>query len=884
MSRAAAPTNGLLIVAIVIWALFAGASAVPGIIQSYGIEAAWLAGITTIGNNLGSFGTLNVTSPTNYPGTRSGSCSWLHIHPETGNVTLYLYGGLYGATLTQAGWQDMWRFDPVISRWTWIGGPSTTSTSSTSVGTPGLRYRPQCWVVRNRLYLQGGRSASVYPDDIWYFDVTTTSWTLLNNTGAISCATNAIGPRTGAMVWNVPRNGSLDYYGQSDVFIFGGYTSSTTGFSNIWQWIEDVPESPVGFVCLQNYPTSTTTITTPDRDWSSPSPTATYPGQLDSPGTLTSPGYGGWVYGEMLVLAVDASAPAGWVYMGYYPSLNRWSVISRPSQGSTYALYPPYANITETAHPVRTYYHWADYNPPYGDEPVVFCLTDAQDVRVPNYNIWSYQYESDTWTWFTGGQYTELQQGPIYGSQGVYAPAYTAGPRLHPIFQSTYLPYALPDGNPPPTVFIGFGEFRGSSSGRIADIWAYRASESLAPVPSWNAPTTIEYSFLGGQQGYDIAGEYGTVGVSTPSTCPPGRQYALTWTYTPTDGSPSTLYIYGGLVYHTNQASPPLAFYYADMWKFETATAQWTWLGGPNGTVPLGDQPVDWPGARYNGLAWRAGEKLYLSGGRSSATTITWAYDINASTWSPLADSTLIQCGPSTSFRSRVGAALWAIPSTTSFGAAADFYAYGGESPVGNPGGNNNIWKWNTTGEVWDCIQDYYSTPTQADAAGFRNFTTVLDATATRPGPYDLGGAWVYNATLLVLQPTTGTSLWGYSIPLNRWAVISTPTPTTLIPSNSATLDTLALPGATTVSAAWTDYFLYASGEPALMLYGSGNGAPSTSITTSLTSSAPSFGNTWSYSYVSDSWSYYAGGNGYWRTASSSVSYTHLTLPTTSRV
>ena len=81
----------------------------------------------------GVYGTLGTASSVNVPGGRAGAVGWTD---STGNFWL-LGGRVYVVYLN--GWtgylNDLWKFNPTTSQWTWMGGSSTVTGLA---GAPGI--------------------------------------------------------------------------------------------------------------------------------------------------------------------------------------------------------------------------------------------------------------------------------------------------------------------------------------------------------------------------------------------------------------------------------------------------------------------------------------------------------------------------------------------------------------------------------------------------------------------------------------------------------------------------------------------------------------------------------------------------------------------------
>ena len=94
-------------------------------------EWTWVAG-SSQADQLATFGTLGKAARANTPGARYLATGWID---KSGN--LWLFGG-YGESVYAAGMNrlnDLWRFIPSTSEWTWMGGSSTPTSAG---GIPGV--------------------------------------------------------------------------------------------------------------------------------------------------------------------------------------------------------------------------------------------------------------------------------------------------------------------------------------------------------------------------------------------------------------------------------------------------------------------------------------------------------------------------------------------------------------------------------------------------------------------------------------------------------------------------------------------------------------------------------------------------------------------------
>ncbi|MGP8184783.1 MAG: chitobiase/beta-hexosaminidase C-terminal domain-containing protein [Terracidiphilus sp.] len=152
----------------------------------------------------GVYGTLGSPASGNLLGGRSGSATWTD---RSGNV--WLFGGFgFDAAGNLGSLQDVWEFNPISTRWTWMGGsnalvPCDADTSACSgpavYGTLGVpaagnipvgRDHASTWTDANgNFWLFGGGSEN-WPEpenlvsdggtnDLWEFNPSTNQWALM---------------------------------------------------------------------------------------------------------------------------------------------------------------------------------------------------------------------------------------------------------------------------------------------------------------------------------------------------------------------------------------------------------------------------------------------------------------------------------------------------------------------------------------------------------------------------------------------------------------------------------------------------------------------------------------------------------------------------------
>lgn len=307
-----------------------------------------------------------------------------------------------------------------------------------------------------------------------------------------------------------------------------------------------------------------------------------------------------------------------------------------------------------------------------------------EDGNLGSFNdLWRYNIATNNWTWMRGTD--SLNSEGVYGVQGVSDPANVPAARMR---SSTWTDE---EGN----LWLFGGLY--VSFGRYADLWKYDAASN-------------EWTWMHGADTLDAASNYGTMGVSDPNNAPGARHAALTWK--DLDGN---FWIYGGFGYATDPdlgswlsdlwrydvssnewtwvsgadtVNAPVVYGELgvpnadaqpggrgssvswtdqagdlwlfggvgtgrrnDLWKYNIASNQWTWVKGSDqidqsGTTNIDDPtmplPEDTPGARngHAGAVDLNGHLWFFGGWGSPAFTEeqgflndTWRYEISSDLW-----------------------------------------------------------------------------------------------------------------------------------------------------------------------------------------------------------------------------------------------------------
>lgn len=228
-------------------------------------------------------------------------------------------------------------------------------------------------------------------------------------------------------------------------------------------------------------------------------------------------------------------------------------------------------------------------------------------------DLWKYEISTNTWTWISGTNLTNAN--PLYGIQGVPDTSNFPG--------ASFSPACWKDMNGDLWLFSG-------SINSDDNLWKYHINTNEWTWIKGNKKIIGVYNF----------GDYGTKGISSPTNLPGSRMQAATWV-----DDNGNFWMFGGWGnFRINQTG---AFDKNDLWKYEIATNEWTWMHGDSvagvyGIYGVREVPDHFnkPGARFQSAAWKdSAGKLWLFGGIRNNNgrefyNDLWRYDPLTNEWS----------------------------------------------------------------------------------------------------------------------------------------------------------------------------------------------------------------------------------------------------------
>jgi N-acetylneuraminic acid mutarotase len=253
---------------------------------------AWISGSNTVAGQqngqLGTYGTLLVSAAGDVPEAREEAASWVD---NSGNF--WIFGGYAQDDSVFNGCidglvNDLWKFTPSTSQWTWMGGansaivpnncePGATPPPGGTYGTsqtfaagnfPGSRLGAVTWVDGSgNVWLFGGdgydaNDAFGLLNDLWEFNPSTNQWAWMS--GSKLCAQNGVYGAVG-----VPASGNIPgarYFSQTwidnngNLWLLGGDGRDENGAieylndfwefnttTKLWTWMGGSPALPPQF-------------------------------------------------------------------------------------------------------------------------------------------------------------------------------------------------------------------------------------------------------------------------------------------------------------------------------------------------------------------------------------------------------------------------------------------------------------------------------------------------------------------------------------------------------------------------------------------------------------------------------------------------------------
>ena len=279
----------------------------------------------------------------------------------------------------------------------------------------------------------------------------------------------------------------------------------------------------------------------------------------------------------------------------------------------------------------------------------------------------------------------------------------------------------------------------------MAIVPACERKEEVIPGPV----SPIKWNWISGGEAADASGVYGTRGVADPANLPGAREDSVTWV-----DADDNLWLFGGYGYDST-GYPGRA---NDLWKYDPADANWTWVHGSSVRDQAGaygalgvPSPAACPGARNGAVSWTdSAGAFWLFGGLGfdEAGSIgqlndLWKFDPATGQWAWMGGSA-VRYQPGT-----YGALGVADPSNvpgartgavSAVDADGNFWLFGGYGydAAGAKGRLNDLWRYDPAAALWTWV----SGADAIDPIGVYGEPTVPDP-ANVPGGRSDAVAWI---------------------------------------------------------------------------------------------------------------------------------------------
>ncbi len=723
----------------------------------------WIKGADTT-NVSPTYGTKGVGAPNNTPGALSDAFTW---KDSSGNLWLFGGSGYFGGSVRLAG--DVWKFDVAAGNWTWMhgpgagGSPAVTGTQGVAAAgnTPGGLTGFQGWVDGSDVWIYGGYAADdLYPrGDLWKYSVSTNQWTWMkgDNTenpepvyGVKGVADGLYHPgaRTGSVTWK-DSAGNLWLYGgetayddpnnsyqetgaagdwwkldratlqwawmggakvgENVIAVYGikGVSAEENGpgtrlygtfwndgAGNLWGWGGRVLYNNDSLYTQEMWRFDSTAhrwawmsgdVTTPASGVYGTRGTpasSNSPGARVEPVALTTPDQKMWLMGGM---GVDVNGEVGFLndLWSYDPVSMRWTWVKGydtanhdgwyGSVGQTHSAYTPGGRRNASG--------WVDHEGNiwiFGGETYRSLPNDRWDDILRN-DLWRFDVSTGNWTWMSGGRLN--QDRAVFGDKGVFHPDNVPGAR------EGACTWVDSDGNL--WLFGGWGTTdENTIPSPLNDLWKFDVSLN-------------QWAWMHGTKLKSERGVYGTQGLTASGNMPGARENAVSWT-----DAEGNFWLFGGYGYGESSYIDPLN----DMWKFEPAVGQWTWMHGPKmgeqgasyGVMGVADS-TNVPGARFNSVGMTMpGGLLGMFGGEGLVESVSferklsdlWLFNTATNQWTWAGGSNEQEVLPvygapfeitsSTTPGGRFKGAAWGLSD-------GSVWYFGGDGVVQNP--QNDLWR-----------------------------------------------------------------------------------------------------------------------------------------------------------------------------------------------
>lgn len=362
-------------------------------------------------------------------------------------------------------------------------------------------------------------------------------------------------------------------------------------------------------------------------------------------------------------------------------------------------------------------------------------------------------------------------------------------------------------------VFLAVGLWYPGAQAQTRE-WVWVGGSSTIPAPDEGQP-----------------GVYGTLGAPAKTNIPGARDAASNWV----DKS-GNLWLFGGhgeitSSYGCSYQSVLGPCYLNDLWEFNPATNEWTWMSGSNSSQEPGVYGTlgvaaasNVPGGRYGACSWVdkngnfwifGGFGFASNGGATGSLNDLWEFSPSIDQWTWVSGSNTISAVPTYGTigvpavtnvpGARQGASAWTDGS-------GNLWLFGGNGVdnVGNSGSLNDLWKFTPSTDQWtwvsgsntvNAVPSYGTMGVSAatNVPGARQYTSAWTDSS--------GNLWFFGGDEGTTTQTEFNDVWKFSPSTNQWVWVagSTTSNESATYGTSGVASATNLPGGREASSNWVD-------------------------------------------------------------------------------
>lgn len=327
---------------------------------------------------------------------------------------------------------------------------------------------------------------------------------------------------------------------------------------------------------------------------------------------------------------------------------------------------------------------------------------------------------------------------------------------------------------------------------------------------------TYNFTWLNGSGIFNASATYGNRWTEASTNIPGARENAMIW-----KDSNDMIWIFGGHGYNASSNQG----YLNDLWRYNVATGQWTWMAGTaalNQAGNYGSKGVadssNVPPSRQNGVTWTdASGDLWLFGGQTSGNNAflndLWKFDVSTGMWTWMSGSnstnqqgvfgTQNVSSSANVPGARFGACGWSDGS-------GHLWMLGGQEYFSAQQRSNDLWSYDIATNQWTWVTG----SDQADQNGVYGTKGIASSTNT-PGARQASITWTDASGNFWLFggygfPESGThsylnDLWKFDPVSKQWTWMSGAKTTNQIATygTSGVSSVNNIPGARQMSVSW---------------------------------------------------------------------------------